>query len=66
MSDDGHSAPGTERWVDIDIYCGDDRVERLTFQEGDDFEAEVHCNDYRIEVVDIRSVHTGTQQEGSQ
>jgi hypothetical protein len=45
-----------ELWVDIDLWCGDQRVERLTFREGDDFAAEVHCNDYRLEVVEIREV----------
>lgn len=45
------SSAETEQWVYLDLYCGDNRVERLAMKEGDDFEAEVHCDDHRIEVV---------------
>lgn len=55
---DRSTSATVEQWVDIDVWCGDNRVERLTFQEGDDFKAEVYSDDYRLEVVEIREVDT--------
>lgn len=43
-----------ETLVDVDLYCGGERVEQLTFAEGDDFEAEVYCDNWRVEVVGFR------------
>ncbi len=39
--------------VDIDIKCGDEILERVYMEKGDTLEAEVHCDDYVIEVVDL-------------
>lgn len=39
--------------VDLNILCDGEIVERLTFKKGESFEAEVHCDDYAIEVINI-------------
>lgn len=53
----------TEQWVYVDLYCGENRVERLAFSEGDDFQAEVHCDDWRMEVVGFHTVKSDSDRD---
>lgn len=39
--------------VHIDLYSGDEVVERLVFREGEDYAAEIYDPEFRLEVVKI-------------